>query len=618
MSMSNRKRKQKNTKTSYSIFSTYHFVYSNMWGYDKKLFGYGIAEIIFNVLMPLGAVIAPAIVIGLLAKKAELPEFIRTIGIVFLIYSILSAIYTFLRARNWYQYIDVRCIKFTGFLFHKCIHMDYDLYENEKVRTDLEKAMDSISTNLRGLEGFMHHNISFITNILELITYTVIISFISPSIMLLLILISVVQLIVYHRAKLYEHNKKDEMAKIEMMQNYLQEQAFDIKAGKDIRLYQLNGLINRFYSTANRGLKSIKARIRRIYYLNDVVSIVLQLFRDAVCYGYLIYLLMHGLEVSSFVLYIGVIRGLADWVMKITDNVSEIGREHLMICDIRSYIDRKDNYKHNSGIEITDEDQALDIVFDHVSFCYDSSEEYVLKDVSFHIRKGDRMALVGINGAGKTTIVKLMCGFYQPTAGRILINGIDMKELNIDSYFKQIAVVFQDAFTLSFTIGENICCTDRLSMNREQLEKAIKCAGLKEKLDSLEKGIDTYLNKDMDDSGIQLSGGELQKLMLARAVYKSAKLLILDEPTAALDAIAESELYEKYQKLLQGKSALFISHRLASTRFCNHILLLENGRIAEKGTHETLMALNGRYTDMFHVQSQYYEEDEYEIQESMA
>jgi ABC-type multidrug transport system fused ATPase/permease subunit len=236
------------------------------------------------------------------------------------------------------------------------------------------------------------------------------------------------------------------------------------------------------------------------------------------------------------------------------------------------------------------------------------------------MKEGDKFALVGINGAGKTTIVKLMCGFYQPTEGRILINGIDTRELNIDKYFEQIAVVFQDAFTMSFSIAENISGLNSDTIDRDKIKNVLQKAGLMEKISKLEKGIDTYLNKDMDENGIQLSGGEVQKLMLARALYKEAKLLILDEPTAALDAIAESEMYEKYQSLLKGKTSLFISHRLASTRFCNHILFLENGKIKEEGTHDELLTLDRSYAEMFKVQSQYYKDggDNNESQESIA
>ncbi len=606
------------SKSPYSLFSNYRFMLSGMWNYDKSLIGYGIAEVIFGVLMPLGAVIVPSVVIGLLEDKAGIDVFIRNIIILFAIYGVIAAIQAFLTSRNRNQYIDIRMMLFSHRLFSKCMGMDYQLYENEGVREDKEKALRSTYTNQQGIEGIMHHNVKLLTNLLGMIAYAAIIGVINPVILLLLVVISLVQILVYNRAKIYEHSKKDEMSKLNVTQKYLQEQAFDLKAGKDIRMYQLNRLIDRVYDKTNRSLRNIKMKIQGAYYANDVVEVILKFVRDAVCYGYLIYLLMNGLKVSYFVLYIGIVGGLATWVMKITEEVSKISRDLLMISDFREFIDMKDKFQHKGGKEITEEDTAIDIVFDHVSYRYKGASDYVLRDVSFHMKKGDTFALVGINGAGKTTLVKLMCGFYQPTEGRILINGVDMKELNIEGYFKKIAVVFQDSNTLSFTIGENISGEETKYINKEKLNKALELSGLKSKIDKLEKGTDTYLNKDMDDSGIQLSGGELQKLMLAKALYKEARLLLLDEPTAALDAIAESELYEKYQGLLKGKTSLFISHRLASTRFCNHILFLENGRIAEEGNHDILMNQKGKYAEMFNVQSQYYKEDEYETEENLV
>ncbi|SHK74619.1 ATP-binding cassette, subfamily B [Anaerocolumna jejuensis DSM 15929] len=609
---------KKGKEVPYSLGDNFHFIYANMWAYDKSLIFYGFAEIIFNVILPLCTVILPSVVVGLLERQAGIEKFIQTMVLVFLVYSIVSAVQTFLTSRNRNQYIDIRLNFFSIILFEKCFSMDYGQLEKEKTREELKKSGDSVYGNWQGLEGFMHRNVSLLTNVLGLLTYALVVGWINPVFLLLLLVLSVIQILVFHRAKLYEHKQKNEMSGIRVTQGYLQEQAFDLKAGKDIRLYQLDKLIGRVYAAANNRLKKIKGKIRGVYYVNDIVEILLKFLRDGLCYGYLIYLLMHGLPVSDFVLYLGIVGGLAGWMMKITEDLSEIGRCHYMICDFRKFCDIKDTFSHKSGRELEEEDMALDIVFDHVSYQYEGSSDYVLKDISFHMGKGDKFALVGVNGAGKTTLVKLMCGFYQPTGGRILINGIDIGELNIENYFKQIAVVFQDAAVLSFTIGENISGVPGSKINREELDHAIELSGLKEKIDGLPKGTGTYLNKDMEESGIQLSGGELQKLLLARALYKKAKLLLFDEPTAAMDAIAESELYEQYQDLLRGRTALFISHRLASTRYCDNILFLENGKIAETGSHESLMKLNGRYAEMFQVQSKYYKEEEDETEESMA
>ncbi len=616
-----RKTAKKISKLPYSILSNYRFIYSSMLKYDKSLLRYGAAEVLFNVLMPFGGVLIPSIVVGLLVRRAPITEFIITLAVIFTIYGIIVGIRFFLNQRNDMQYINIRLDKFWPDIYKKCMDMDYYLMEDEKTRADMEKASRSIYNNNVGIEGFMHYNVSLAYNLLGLILYACVISFVHPLILVLMLVISFLQLLSYQRAKSYEQSKKEEYSRIEVTQRYLQDQAFDLKTGKDVRLYQLDRLIDRVYGRANRQLKKIKAKIRGFYYINDMTGIVLRFLRDGVCYGYLIYLLIEGMEVSQFVLYLGIISGFATWFTKITEDMSEISHCHMMIGDFRYFMDIKNVFRHKEGREIKAADMALDIVFDRVSYCYEGSREEVLKDISFHMKKGERFALVGVNGAGKTTIVKLLCGFYQPAGGRILINGIDTRELNIEKYFEQIAVVFQDPFVLSFTIGENISGSIDSDSDREKLMEAVELSGLKSKTDGLAKGLGTYINKDMEEGGIQLSGGELQKLMLARALYKNAKLLILDEPTAALDAIAESELYEQYQKLLKGRTSLFISHRLASTRFCNHILYLDNGRIAEEGSHEDLMRLNGKYAAMFQVQSKYYQEERsnsYETQATMG
>ena len=271
------------------------------------------------------------------------------------------------------------------------------------------------------------------------------------------------------------------------------------------------------------------------------------------------------------------------------------------------------------------------IEFNQVSFSY--GEFKVFDNFSLHIHKGEKIALVGINGSGKTTLVKMLCGLYEVEAGSILYNGENINVFNKNSYYELFSILFQDIQALPFSIAENIACTQKeftKSISSKILNKgfkdldmgesnqvydeskiitSIKKAGLWDKISSLDKGIHTTINKVLDPDGMELSGGQTQRLMLARSLYKDAPVLILDEPTSALDPIAESELYEEYASLCEGKTSIFISHRLSSTRFCDRILFLEEGKIVEEGTHDELMSLHGKYANMYEIQAHYYQQE---------
>lgn len=250
-----------------------------------------------------------------------------------------------------------------------------------------------------------------------------------------------------------------------------------------------------------------------------------------------------------------------------------------------------------------------EIEFDHVSYRYVGSEKDVIKDLCFHIEKGERIALVGMNGAGKTTCVKLLCELIEPTQGRILINGIPSIEYDRREYYKLFSTVFQEINPFPASIRENITGRIKGEEDTERVKKCLSLAGLWTRVEELPQKLDTLLVKELDERAVNLSGGEQQRLLLARALYKEAPVLVLDEPTAALDPISESNIYQKYFELTKNNTSIFISHRLASTRFCDRILFLEGGQIVESGTHEQLLALGGKYAEAFNVQSRYYQEN---------
>lgn len=252
------------------------------------------------------------------------------------------------------------------------------------------------------------------------------------------------------------------------------------------------------------------------------------------------------------------------------------------------------------------DDNEYEFEFKHVWFKYPNSEEYVLKDINLKWRIGEKMALVGRNGSGKSTLIKLLCRLYDASKGEITLNGIDIRKYSYDDYMQLFSVVFQDSKLFSYSLAENVAAdTD---FDSELVENCVRKAGLSELLDKMPDGINTYLYKDFNENGVEISGGEAQKLCLARAIYKGSPFIVLDEPTAALDPISEYDIYTKFNSIVGTRTAIYISHRLSSCRFCDDITVLDNGHIIERGSHEKLIAKGGIYTAMWAAQAEYYKD----------
>ena len=269
-----------------------------------------------------------------------------------------------------------------------------------------------------------------------------------------------------------------------------------------------------------------------------------------------------------------------------------------------SYFDIPNNmYQGSLTVEKRDDAEYF-IEFENVSFKYPGSSVFALKNVSLKFRVGQKLAIVGENGSGKTTFIKLLCRLYDPTEGRILLNGVDIKKYDYDEYMSVFSVVFQDFKLFSFTLGQNVATSTEYDGDR--VMDALEKSGFGERLSSLEKGLSTYIYKDISDNGLEISGGEAQKIALARALYKNAPFLILDEPTAALDPISEAEIYSRFNEIADIKTAIYISHRLSSCRFCDEILVFDRGNIVQQGSHEKLVCEKGKYSELWNAQAQYY------------
>ena len=445
---------------------------------------------------------------------------------------------------------------------------------------------------------------AFGAGVLGLFVYMVIAGSIHPVILLLLFGLSVIGAFCNSLPDWYENKIRDENAKDEMTMQYIDRLSDDAISGKDIRVFGLKKWIIGKYGIAIKNTRRRNAKKNIIAFAGKSLETILTAGRDLICYLYLISQLKNGMSLTMFVFYLGIIGGFSAWFAQVSDSFAKMKYCSVHITDFRNFL----NLGEDAGEKKIPQNQfkTVEVVFDHVTFCYKGAEKPVLNDISFSLKSGEHKALVGLNGAGKSTLVKLISGLYLPTKGTVYVNGIDTRELDREAYYRHESAVFQDTFTLAYSVAENVALNEQ--WDEEKVLECLEKAGLSQKVTALPQGLSTNLGKELSQDGVRLSGGETQKLLLARALYRDPSIILLDEPTAALDALAESEIYEIYNRTLADITALFISHRLASTRFCEEILLLSDGRIAECGSHEELMEQKGKYYELFLVQSKYYGE----------
>jgi len=598
--------KEKTELPHYSIPSNILFFHRLAYRETPRLAVYHVAMVLAGCFLPVLGIWMPGIVLGAVERGA-LPEGLAVIAGAGLVMLICDA----LRGRfSWTMYfwennlrnilIGDSCLK--GM---KCLYK-YVEYGGQKKIT--RRAYQNM---LRG-DGSISYKMldiprNLLVDIICFFLYSTVLSILNPWMTALMLLLSLLNYGILKMKNRWELALKEEFAQSDRVIGYLEQAFQDTRLAKDVRIFAMNDWLMAFRGKVFGDRMKLERRNNRKGIFTDLMQELLSFLQNGFAYGYLIYAVLQGeISAAGFLVCLGAVRGFSGFVIRIVNAYSALKLENVEASCFRAHMELP---------EVDDEGdvppelfrQPAEIEFRDVGFSY--GEQKLYEHFNLTIRPGEKIALIGVNGAGKSTLVKLLCGLYEPDEGKILINGVDIAALPKKALYSLFSVVFQESALLPYPVGCNLSYQRLENTDEEKAWAALREAGLEEVIRQKGAGMDTFMQRQAFGEGVELSGGQIQKFLLARALYKDGNILILDEPTSALDPIAESEVYQEYVKISRGRTSLFISHRLASTKFSDRILFLEDGQIREEGTHEELMALGGSYAHMFEVQAHYYKED---------
>lgn len=603
--------KKQKVAEGYSVLQNVIFLLQEIAKTRPFLFTLILFEVIGSVIAPVISIYLPSLAVELVTDGADLAGILFKLGGVGALLAIIQGLTNMAAAGKYHLYNGMRW-HFQKKIFFKSLHCDYVHVESKAGMTMYQRAISTLmGGDWSGTSRMLVASIHLVVSMLNFMIYSSILVGLHPIVVLVLVLISVANLLIYRYAQNYEHGQRDNVAELNQKLNYVENIAQNINYGKDIRLYRMSEWFLEIRDRLTNACSSLHNQIQNRFWGANCINIVTRVLQDGLAYGYLIYCVIEqDITINDFVLYFGAITGFSGFVSGITAHFNNLRSANLQMNDMRRYLDLSDGGNEEQGNTAEfPEAEKLSIEFYHVWFSYEKDEEYVLQDFCLQINAGEKVALVGVNGAGKTTLVKLLCGFYKPDRGEIRIDGVNISQYRKQDLFRLFSAVFQDLYIDPFTVAENVSMSPEAETDMKRVEACLELTGLLETIRSYPDHIHSYMSRRVCE-GIVLSGGQQQKLLMARALYKDAPVMILDEPTAALDPIAESETYENFHALTGENTVIYISHRLASTRFCDRIVFLKDGRNVECGSHEELMKLGGAYAEMFEVQSHYYQKGE--------
>lgn len=605
----------------YRFFNNMVYHYKNMLHWEPMLFWAGLLMLIPWTLSSILGNVLPYIVVEGLEEKWELSNYLGTLVMLILamwLCSFLSGLAESYCRNGGSIYRKHYSIPY----IRKKMSVDYDVLEKKEFRTCASASYTAIYQG-RGIDDAAWRLPQFLACMGPAIVYGFLLTRISLWILLLALACCFVQVWTLRLARLKHGEAHPILSELSGKLEYLTRQTTETEAGKDIRIYHMAEWLMKKYVDSLEAMNRQYYKVHNWYFARSLSDAVLDLLRNSLVYGYLIYLVTVGeLSIAQFVLYFGFANSFGERLFAAMREALSFGIISNTFSSIREYFDTKE--RRNGENRLPEEEverirrSPVSLELRDVCFSYPGQEKAVISHMNLKIEPGEKLALIGLNGAGKTTLVKLICGFLTPVSGEILLNGIPIEKFERRQYYSLLSVLFQDFSILPLTLKENIASVPGEDIEEEQLMKSLEESGFLERYNRLEKRGDSLLVREIHEDAVDFSGGEKQRLLFARALYKEAPLLILDEPTAALDPIAENEVYLNYGRATKGKTSLYISHRLSSTRFCDRIILLENGQIVEEGTHLQLMKQNGKYAALYEMQSQYYKDQEKEKKRQQA
>ncbi len=604
-------KKTESPKPRYHVWSSVRFLLRLAWtSGEKKVILLGLLSAALAVTWNLVSLYVSPTILSAVERRVSAAELSVTIAGFTLGLMLVSAAAAYVNTNVLFGRISVRA-EIMNLLNAKAATTSHPNVDDDTFTKLLAKSRECTYSSMGAAEATWTTLTTLATNLLGFFLYASLLTTVQPLLILVIFVTTAASFSFGHYVNGYGYRHREEEAEYGRHMDYLSRRVEDLSAAKDIRLFGLRPWLEDLYEKAMDCHTAFHKKVQGVFLWASLADLILMFLRNAVAYAYLISLVdKNGLSVAEFLLYFTAAGGFAGWVTGILNGFGTLYKQSLDLSTVRECLAYHEPFLFDGGRRLkADAEKKYELRLEGVSFRYPGADRNTLTNVNLTLHPGEKLAVVGLNGAGKTTLIKLICGFLDPTEGRVLLDGRDVRDFNRADYYTMFSAVFQDFSLLAGTIATNVAqAIAGIDMGR--VKECVEKAGLRDKVEALPDGYETYLNREVYEEATMLSGGETQRLMLARALYKNAPFLILDEPTAALDPIAESEMYQKYHEVTAGKSSVYISHRLASTRFCDRILLIDDAGICEEGTHEELLRLGGRYAGLYAVQSKYYREGE--------